>query len=361
MSKKLLIVFYDLNLGGIQRKIIDIINYTQHHYPKVKIILCLQKKEGIFLKEVKSNIHIISPKFHIKRFDMILFTLWLIPQLVKIKPNRILTFMDMSSIPVLFASKLVFVKKSIQIIGEDILSSKYIPSTSFPQLRLYLIKKLYPLSKKIIVQTNVQKSDILQITNHNSKVIVLPNWLPLAYPSKNIIPFNKRQTDIIFIGRLNPQKNITKFIEIINEVSKKIPSISVKIVGSGNQKSHLKKITHQFKLEKNIKFISATSDPQKFYSESKIFLLTSDYEGFPLTLLEAISCHCQPILNKLPEIVTYFDKYKNDIFFNNPAQAANLICHLLSHPNNKIIDYYKNKITQDQTKNIDRYVKHILN
>jgi glycosyltransferase involved in cell wall biosynthesis len=361
-EKKLMIVFHDMTLGGIQRKVIDIINHLQKNETDIKIILCLQKNIGIFLQKLPKNVKVISPGIHTKRYDKTWFTFWMTIQIIKYDPDTILSFMDLGSIPTLMALKLVFWKKPKVVIGEDILTSKYVHIETNPPLRLRLIKHFYPKAESILVQTPIQKHDLSRIINiKNNNIFVSPNWLPLDFPPKTTNKNNNnRPIDVLFIGRIEAQKNLTKFVKIIKIVSRKNPKIKVTIIGSGAELPKIRRIINKLKLQKNIKILPPTINPEHYYLKAKIFLLTSDYEGFPLTLLEAISCGCTPIVNNIPEVHKFFNKFPEQILFDNELEAAKLILAKLSSVDYDINAYYQNKIIKLQQKNITKFVNYLL-
>jgi glycosyltransferase involved in cell wall biosynthesis len=348
-------------LGGIQRKVIDVITASQNFYPKAEIIVCLRHKKGIFLKDIPENIKVYGPLFHTPKLDMLWFTVWLTFQILFHRPNIILSFMDLGSIPSLAALNILFWKKIKVIIGEDILTSKYVYTETRPKLRLKLIKKYYPAAKKILVQTKIQEKDLVSLCSKlKPKIFVSPNWLPLNFPPQSKTEFTDRKTDILFIGRIESQKNLPKLIQIVKLLSSTNPNLSIKIIGFGSKLAKIKKLVKQQKLTKNISFLPQTSYPQKYYLDSKIFLLTSDYEGFPLTLLEAISCGCYPVVNNIPEVSNFFDKYTDKIIFENTDHAVEIIGDCLKNsPNSKILNYYQQKILKNQQKDITQYLNNI--
>lgn len=358
-KNKFMIVFNDMDLGGIQRKIIDIISYIQNNYPNTAIILCLQRRKGIFLQQVPKNVTIINPPFETPRLNNLWFIFWLAFVFHKYHPTHILSFMDLSSIPSLIALKFLPLQKPKLIIGEDILTSKYVYIESFPKIRLRLIKKFYPKADSILVQTPVQKNDLHQIIGSSNNVIVSPNWLPLAFPPKNTDK-SKRDIDILFIGRIEAQKNLQKFVQIVKNISLYFPKIKAVIVGQGSESKIIKNLIKKLNLQKNIKIYPTTNNPQKFYLRSKIFLLTSDYEGFPLTLLEAISCGCYPIINNIPEIRKFFDRQPDEFIFQNQKQAVDKLTEQLSNMDYKQLEYYRDKIIKFQHRNISLFVKRCL-
>ncbi|MPM42130.1 Glycosyltransferase Gtf1 [bioreactor metagenome] len=357
-NKTLMIVFDDMALGGIQVKILDLIKRITKDYPKTKIIVCLRYRKGFFLKKIPKNIKLISPTFHTSRFDMFWFISWLTFKVAKLKPNTILSFMDLGSIPSLIAKKILFWKKIKIVIGEDILTSKYVYIESFPQIRLKLIKYLYPQANQILVQTPVQKKDLHQIIGNSDNISVSPNWLPLSFPPKK--RKTKKEIDILYLGRIEAQKNLKKFIYIIKELSLFRPKIKAVIVGNGSETKTIKNLVVKLNLKNNIQILPATNYPENFYLRSKIFLLTSNYEGFPLTVLEAISCNCYPVIRNIPELKKFFNYQTNKFIFKNQQEALKIIQNQLAKPNNKIIRHYQNKIVFSQNKDISLFIKRCL-
>lgn len=360
---KLMIVFHDMALGGIQRKIIDIALFLKRFHPKVKIILCLIEKEGIFADQLPDNVTITTPKFKTRRHYLFWYILWMVIQIWRHNPTHILSFMDIGSIPTLAALRLLFWKKPKVTIGEDILTSKYVVDVeSSPKLRFWLIKLFYPKANTILVQTPVQKQDLINIIGMriNKQVIVSPNWLPLPFPPKKRSN-QTRSTDILYLGRIEAQKNLFRFVKIIQRLRGEFPNLSVKIVGSGSQTQKIAELINKLNLNDTIKILSATNDPAKYYLDSRIFLLTSDYEGFPLTLMEAISCDCYPVIRSIDEINRFFDRDKDRIVFNSIPQAIGILRSLLNHPETSpSLSYYQKKVVYNQSTLISQYVNRLI-
>ncbi|MBN2092708.1 glycosyltransferase, partial [candidate division KSB1 bacterium] len=64
----------------------------------------------------------------------------------------------------------------------------------------------------------------------------------------------------------------------------------VVLVGDGPSKSYLVHLTNRRHLNDNVYFFKATDEPQNFYAMSDCFMMTSRYEAFGQTILEALSC-----------------------------------------------------------------------
>jgi glycosyltransferase involved in cell wall biosynthesis len=100
---------------------------------------------------------------------------------------------------------------------------------------------------------------------------------------------------ILMASRLEKEKNIFLAIDVMKEVVKKYPKIGLVIVGEGTLKQSLQKTVCSLRLERNIIFERWNDDLVSYYKTADLFLSTSDYEGYGMTLIEAGVSGC-PIL-----------------------------------------------------------------
>ncbi|MBR3164493.1 glycosyltransferase [Candidatus Saccharibacteria bacterium] len=99
----------------------------------------------------------------------------------------------------------------------------------------------------------------------------------------------KKEYDICCVARIVPQKNPWKFLEIIAELKKKRPNIKVVWVGKGENKDEIENYSHKLGLDENIDFVGFQKNPWQYMAKSKIFMMTSSYEGYGLVVFEALS------------------------------------------------------------------------
>ena len=165
---------------------------------------------------------------------------------------------------------------------------------------------------------------------HAEKIGVSPEKIPVIY--NGIVPpkhLNKEEINnlrqewglescsriIGSVGRLDWQKGYDIFLKILPVLSKKIPkeeTWGIVILGEGGQRPYLKRIIDEIKCN-NIKIIlpGYRKDAADCISAFDLFIMPSRYEGFGLTLVEAMA-HGIPILSSkadsLPKLVK---KYQN--------------------------------------------------
>lgn len=333
MQTKLLILFNELGYGGVETKIIDIVNYLHKNYPKVQITLCLRKKKGHLLKKIPKDITILSPNVNKNYLDILRLFIFFCQKLKQIQPDIILTFVNTTSTIASLAKTVTHSKNCRHIISEDINTKNYIKSKKHPFIHKLSIKTCYPFAHKILVLNQSNQKFLTKFLGkkNQAKITLTPNWLPIPYQHLKI-KTKKRNIDILNLGRLCQQKNIPKFFNITKATD--------------------------FKAS----FVSSTPNPQNFYKQSKILLITSKFEGFPLTILEAISCGCLPIVNNLPEFSDFFKKYKNFIVYRNNQDAIEKITYLIHNHSTrqKILKFYQNKIFSEQIPLIKKTIHEII-
>lgn len=136
------------------------------------------------------------------------------------------------------------------------------------------------------------------------------------------------------VGRLSEQKGMEYFINAVPEVVDKFPMTKFVIVGDGEDKDKLISLVKQKKLQESITFLGYRSDIQNVMSQMDFIVLSSLWEGLPLTPIEAFSVGKTVIATAVdgtPEIV---DDDVNGLLVS-PKDSNNLekkICYLLENP-----------------------------
>lgn len=91
------------------------------------------------------------------------------------------------------------------------------------------------------------------------------------------------------IGRISEQKGMEYFIKAAKLVLKKIDKIKFFIVGDGEDKEKIKKLIVDLNLENEVILLGYRNDIQNVMSQLDLIVLSSLWEGFPLTPIEAFS------------------------------------------------------------------------
>ena len=107
---------------------------------------------------------------------------------------------------------------------------------------------------------------------------------------------NMIRRKFLSIGSLTPQKNQVLALEAVMKLITRGYLVHLTIVGDGQLRDDLKRYAEQNNICDYVTFSDGTTDIEKFYEETDVFLLTSNYEGFGNVLVEALS-HGLPIIS----------------------------------------------------------------
>lgn len=91
------------------------------------------------------------------------------------------------------------------------------------------------------------------------------------------------------IGRLSYQKNFSLFIQVAAAVAAQRPSAYFVIAGTGPEEQQLRDHAARLGIEQRLRFLGYVGDMPEFYPAVDAMLLTSRYEGLPITILEAMA------------------------------------------------------------------------
>lgn len=187
------------------------------------------------------------------------------------------------------------------------------------------LKYTYIRSDKYVVLSPsfIDKVQKFIFISNTKKIAVIPN--PITIPQHNICQesYNKEK-QIIYVGRIEyNQKRTFRIIDIWKELESEFKDWSLLIIGDGPDKKDLEERIKQNNL-RQIK-IMGFNDPINFYKKASILLLTSEYEGFPLVLLESMSYQNIPVVyGSFSAVYDIIDSGKNGFISPPPFSAASM-------------------------------------
>lgn len=123
-----------------------------------------------------------------------------------------------------------------------------------------------------------------------SKSTVLYNIINIESLYKKMsIDTNNYSYDIVYVGRLTVPKNPQRLMKVCKKVCDIYSNAKIAIVGTGDLEEETKKLCKEFNLQNNIHFLGFKNNPLKILNDSKVMVMTSDWEGTPMCALEAMA------------------------------------------------------------------------
>jgi glycosyltransferase involved in cell wall biosynthesis len=108
------------------------------------------------------------------------------------------------------------------------------------------------------------------------------------------------------VGRLERQKNLDVFLEAAECFRRSEPAARFEIVGEGSERPRLERRVGELGLADSVSFKGTTDDVPGFFSRLDQFWLTSDWEGTPNVVLEAMAAGVPVVATRVggtPELV----------------------------------------------------------
>ena len=192
-------------------------------------------------------------------------------------------------------SKIFGVPWQMQI-HTDIFSPHFVRHSMLNKVRFLLAKFLIQRADGIRVVSERIKKSILRTKDHGLwiKISVLPIFVDIEKIKNFPVKADLRQKYpgkfiVLMASRLSREKNLVFAVEALSSLIRANKRIVLLIAGNGPEEQKLKLMTKDCGLWTNIVFEPWSEDLSSYYKTCDLFLLSSNYEGYGMTLIEAAS------------------------------------------------------------------------
>lgn len=325
-KRNLFILIPNLEIGGTEGVVLSLVKGLAKSERVVVTFVVLTDFSGISLDKIPQNVNLVFLGCRsVKRS---------LPKLIKLirKEKPDILFSNSSHLNLALAicsmilpSKICLVARESTIISENI--KKY----SYPFLWTFLVKIFYGNFCKIVCQSTYMMEDLItKFHIDKDKMVVIPNPVSLTeIKQKSLennanvkLKFAKNRVNLISIGRFRSEKKIERLIKAVNMIGRE--KYKIHLVGDGIEEQKLRALVHNYGMQDIVEFHGIQSNPFPYLKSADALVLSSDYEGSPNVVLEAI-CLNKPVIST-PSIGGLMEIHDNVdcIFLSNRRSAESL-------------------------------------
>ncbi|MCX8043095.1 MAG: glycosyltransferase family 4 protein [Desulfobacterota bacterium] len=188
-------------------------------------------------------------------------------------------------------------------------------------------EKAFKGADRIVVTTQTMAADIaMRMPETTSRICIIPNYVDtdIFIPD----PSAEKRYDLLFVGRLEPQKNLEALLEAVRYLN-----IRVAVIGTGSLQENLR--ARFGDCGGRLHWIGTVPhrDLPRYLHSARVFILPSHYEGHPKSLIEAMACGLPVIGADAPgirDVVRHGDT--GWLCTTDPESMRTAIVHVLGHP-----------------------------
>ena len=267
--KKIVIFIPSLSFGGAERVTSILANYLSQKFEVTLITNFVDSKEyGLDSKVTRLVLSSKGVVDQIKEIRQIL---------KKIQPYCTITMFAPMYIYTYFAQLGLNIP---QIVSERNDPRRFAGRIVTKKLYQYLLKK----ANGIVFQT--REAEEFYYKNGISKATIIYN--PIITAKLPDVNLENRKKRVINIGRLHPQKNQKMLISAFKRIHHKYPEYTLDIFGAGELEEELNDFISENNASEYVHLKGTTSKVAEELNSSEMFVLSSDFEGMPNTLIEAM-------------------------------------------------------------------------
>jgi L-malate glycosyltransferase len=153
------------------------------------------------------------------------------------------------------------------------------------------------------------------------------NYAESKGEARRLLGLNQQEKIAVIVARLFPEKNHRLLLEAFAEVVRRVENARLLIVGDGVEEAAIQNEITRLNLQERVTMMGVRRDVARILAASDVFVLSSDREGLPIAVLEAMAA-AKPVVatavGDLPRVVKDFETGRVVAAKNPQALAAAL-------------------------------------
>lgn len=355
--KKVLFLIDSLNCGGAERSLISLLPLLDHSAYEVHLMMV--RRGGVFEKFIPPTVKVIPfPKtggvwfticqlwFSLKLRLLSLFGIkrhgaevrwqcmnWAYPPL---KEKYDVAVAYQQGFPTYYVAKKVKAERKLAWINVDLTKAGYRESYNRPFYNCFdIICPVSDVLQEMLTRTNYADKNKL----HTVYDILNVELIKAMSKETLYMPFNQKQIEsskelyrIVTVGRMVLQKNYPLAVRTAKLLKDKGLGFKWLFVGEGNDRQKVESLIQEFGLQKYIYLMGMQPNPYPYMAACDIYVQTSSFEGFGLTLTEARILNKPVVSTNFPVVYDQIKDGENGLIAEmNPESLADKILLLVNN------------------------------
>lgn len=307
--KKILFTAYTLDIGGIETALVNLLNELIKKYD---VTLVLERKQGVFLNKLNSKIKVIEYNPNQNKNPLIRRIINVIKRIkfiinYKNKYDFAASFATYSKMGS-FCARVASNNNALWI-HTDYLAFYNNDENKMKEFFEFI---KYEKFKNIVCVANKARESFEKVLRPNTNIYVVNNLIDyrnIIQKCEETIELKKDNGIITFLNvsrHEEESKKITRLILAAEKLKKDSEKFKIILVGDGKDNSLYKNMVKERDLAENIIFLGYKENPYPYFKISDCFILSSEFEGYPVVFNEAKTLN-------IPIITTDVSDSKMDI------------------------------------------------
>lgn len=359
-KKKVLFIIDSLICGGAEKSLISLLPLLD--YSKLQVDLMQIERGGIFERYVPREVNIVNFP-HSRSFVFKICQMWfsLLLRIIKSRHSAEIRWMTMNAIygcleeeydvavayqqgfPTYYVAEKVQARRKYAWVNADLQKAGY--SEPFNHRFYELYDNVVPVSD--VLCNMMRKNNYVDSSKLFPVYDILNVELIRKMSQEEVDLQTCRNVTIVTTGRLAPPKNHILAVEAAALLKKKELDFVWYFVGDGSERERIELLIAKHGLEENVKLVGMKPNPYPYMAMADVYVQTSSFEGFGLTLNEARILHRPVVSTNFPVVYNQIRDGENGLIAEmNPESVAEKILMLINDEalRNRIIEATKREV-----------------
>ncbi len=259
-----------------------------------RVTMFLVRKEGPYLKDLSTDIRVITPPTRRTFFSIP----WIFLHLLREKPDVLISHMTHVNVAAIIAGRLAGkAKRVLAVEHNQITQNVGLPLGAAVRLAYRLVPRIYPWAGRVVAVGGAVARDLESYAGlpagsvaviHNP--VVTPEMVRKSREAVSHSWFQDQGPPVVLaVGRLHPQKDFETLIRAFALVRKRREA-RLLILGEGEERRNLQTLIGELDLTGSVELAGFADNPFAYLARASVFVLSSAWEGLPTVLIEALAC-----------------------------------------------------------------------